>query len=62
MVRRNFGKLDKGNFLLMYKTYPTSDGVLRPGTVTPLEERYRVFVKVAEGSNEDGTWTPSTTL
>jgi len=66
VLRRNFRRVDKGDFLLIHKTLSDlgseSDGVLHPGMVTPLEERYRVFGKGAESSNGEWyTWTPSTT-
>jgi len=55
MVSRNFRRLDKDDFLLIHKTHirPQMEYCGRPGMVTPLEERYRVFGKGAKSSNKE---------
>ena len=58
MVRRNFTRLDKEDFLIdIQNVHPASYGVLCPGMVTILKERHRVLRKGSKISNKDGAWT-----
>jgi len=58
MVRRNFRRLDKEDFLLIYKTY------IRPHMqyCVVLKERHRVLGKGSKISNKDGAWASSLVL
>ena len=63
MVRRNFTRLDKEDFLVdIQNVLPASYGVLCPGMVTILKERHRVLRKGSKISNKDGAWTYVTCL
>jgi len=53
-VRRNFRKLDKEDFLLIYKTYIQA--------WSPYLKRHRVLGNGSKISNKDGAWTSSLVL
>ena len=58
MVNRNFKRLDKDDFLLIYKTYirPRMEYCVQAWS-PHLKKRYWMFRKSTEGSNKEGTGT-----
>jgi len=62
MVRRNFRRLDKEDFLLIYKTYIRPHMEYCVQAWSPYLKKDRVLRKGSKISNKDGAWTSTLVL